>query len=224
MSSTSPVKLSPSRWILLSMLALLAIAAKVMPYVFYRLDWNLDPTQFGSYVWNFSPLMPLAIVAGASLSRKLAIGLTMGVWLLGDLGIWTASGHFEWAFYPHQPLIYVLALGLIGLGAIGSRLQKSDSYLESVAFNLGSGVIGATLFFVVTNVLVWGLGSEMLYTRNLAGLTECFVQAIPFYRNSLASMIIFVPVLTAILSGVPRLSESPTESSRMAVPRSESRV
>lgn len=218
------MKLSASRWILLGVLAVLAVAAKVMPYVFYRLDWNLDPTQFGSYVWNFSPLMPLAIVAGASLSRKLAIGLTMGVWLLGDLGIWAASGHFEWAFYPHQPLIYVLALGLIGLGAMGRRLQKSDGYLESVAFNLGSGVVGATVFFVVTNVLVWGLGSEMLYTRDLAGLTECFVQAIPFYRNSLASMILFVPVLTAILNGATELSESPTGSSRIPATSGKSRV
>ncbi len=194
--------LTAGRIICLAVLILLALVAKVMPYAIYRLGWQLDPTDIGSYIWNFSPMMPLAIVAGASLPRNLglAVALPLGTWFAGDLLIWVVSGHVDWAFYPHQPLIYGLVIGLVALGILGAKYIRSETFSERTLVNVSSGLIGATLFFLVSNSLIWALGDEMNYSKTLGGLMECFLMAVPFYRASLISMVVFVPVFTAILA------------------------
>jgi hypothetical protein len=66
-------------------------------------------------------------------------------------------------------------------------------------------VLGPTSFFLVSNYAVWA-GSEM-YPRTLAGLGQCFIAALPFYRNDLASTAIVaglafgVPILVRRLKG-----------------------
>lgn len=192
--------LTAGRIICLAALVLLALVAKVMPYAIYRMGWQLDPTDIGSYIWNFSPLMPLAIVAGASLPRNLAIALPLGTWFAGDLLIGIVSGHMEWAFYAHQPLVYGLVIGLVALGLIGKKYIQSETFSERTLVNVSSGLIGATLFFLVSNSLIWALGDEMNYSKTLGGLVECFMMAVPFYRASLVSMVVFVPIFTAILT------------------------
>jgi hypothetical protein len=55
------------------------------------------------------------------------------------------------------------------------------------------GVLGSTLFFVFTNFGVW-LGSSM-YPQTWAGLVECYVAGIPFYKNTLAGTLFYSAVL-----------------------------
>ena len=65
---------------------------------------------------------------------------------------------------------------------------------------LAAVTITATSFFLVSNLAVWALGS--LYPHTAAGLIACFVAALPFYRNDLASTTITV----AFLFGLPALA------------------
>jgi hypothetical protein len=57
------------------------------------------------------------------------------------------------------------------------------------------------LFFAVTNLGVWAIGA--LYPRTWAGLAECFVAAVPFFRNTLASDLLY----SALLFGGLALAE-----------------
>jgi len=57
------------------------------------------------------------------------------------------------------------------------------------------------LFFVLTNFGVWALGA--LYPKTLTGLTECYVVAIPFFRNALLSDLFY----SALLFGGLALAE-----------------
>jgi hypothetical protein len=51
---------------------------------------------------------------------------------------------------------------------------------------LAASAAPSLVFFIVTNFAVWITASEAGYSRDLAGLAECYTLAIPFYRNMLA--------------------------------------
>ena len=63
--------------------------------------------------------------------------------------------------------------------------------------SLLSGVIGtvlaSVLFFFITNFAVW-FGTNM-YTKDLAGLINCYIAGIPFYRNTLMGDLFFTGLL-----------------------------
>ena len=45
--------------------------------------------------------------------------------------------------------------------------------------------MGSLLFFVISNFGVWFLGN--LYTPDLNGLINCYILAIPFFKNTIIS-------------------------------------
>ena len=57
------------------------------------------------------------------------------------------------------------------------------------------GFAGSLVFFVVSNFGVWVLGSpgvyDVAYDKNLSGLIECYILAIPFFGNTFLSTLIF---------------------------------
>ena len=56
-----------------------------------------------------------------------------------------------------------------------------------------AAVIGSVMFFTVTNFGVW-LSSGM-YPQTLSGLAACYVAAIPFFQNTLASDLFYAGLL-----------------------------
>jgi len=59
-----------------------------------------------------------------------------------------------------------------------------------------SSLIGACLFFLITNFGVWLLGS---YEYTINGFILCFTLAIPFFAYSLISTLIFSGIIEIIL-------------------------
>ena len=57
------------------------------------------------------------------------------------------------------------------------------------------GFIGSLIFFIISNFGVWVLGGpgvfDIPYEKNLNGLVECYVLAIPFFGNTFLSTLIF---------------------------------
>ena len=193
-----PAEFSRRQLLALGTLLFLIVLSKLMPYLLPKFGWEIPVDQFWSYLWNFSPMLPLAIVAGAILSFRRAMLLTTITYLAGDLGIWLVTGHRDWAFFPTSPFIYLSVWLIVFVGAAGTRwIDDRDLLLQSLR-NLISGLVGATLFFLITNFAVWALGNGAMYPHNLGGLSECYTMAIPFYRNSLFAMAIYVPLLTAL--------------------------
>jgi hypothetical protein len=60
---------------------------------------------------------------------------------------------------------------------------------------LGTALLSSILFFVITNFGVWLTGGGWFYPRTWQGLVECYVMAIPFFRNTLAGDLVFTGVL-----------------------------
>lgn len=69
----------------------------------------------------------------------------------------------------------------------------------------------SVFFFVVTNFAVWLEGS--LYPRTLVGLQQCFTLALPFFRNTLLSDLIYTASLFGLYAFACKLAESKDNTS-----------
>jgi hypothetical protein len=56
-----------------------------------------------------------------------------------------------------------------------------------------AALAGALLFFAVTNFGVWAVYPT--YPKTWAGLQQCFVAAIPFFRNTLTADVVYTILL-----------------------------
>ena len=80
------------------------------------------------------------------------------------------------------------SVGLIGL--------LSKFFVSTLLSRIGGALLGAILFFVITNFGVWLLGG---YEYTMAGLLLCYTLAIPFFSYSIISTIIFSATIEAII-------------------------
>ena len=127
---------------------------------------------------NFTPIGAMALFGGAYLhQRGLAFLAPVAALLLSDLVL---------GFYPELVFVYVSVVLTVLIGMIVAR-RKS---LLSVAV---AAVSSSLLFFLVTNFGVWLVMDY--YPKSLAGLSACYVAAIPFFQNSLAGDLFYTALL-----------------------------
>ena len=129
--------------------------------------------------FNFTPVGAAALFAGATLRpRWLAFLIPISAMLLSDAIL---------GFHSMMPVIYACFLAAVVIGSMLRRRTRSPLAILAGAF------ASATLFFVVTNFWVWAMSS--MYPHSFAGLTMCYVAAIPFYGNQLAGDAVYAAVL-----------------------------
>lgn len=87
---------------------------------------------------------------------------------------------------------------------IGIRLKGHKSFNTIFAASLSSSL----LFFVITNFGAW----LRLYPQTLDGLTSCYIAAIPFFRNTLFSTLLY----SFILFGLYELVALKVRDTRLA--------
>ena len=134
---------------------------------------------------NFTALGAVALFSGFFFPKRTqAIAVPLIAMILSDLVI---------GFHGTLPWVYG---ALILVSILGRRLQDSPGPHFSWARVGGFSLLSATLFFVVTNFGVWTLGT--LYPRDIAGLSSCFIAAIPFFGNTLGSQVIFGGLLFGV--------------------------
>jgi hypothetical protein len=127
---------------------------------------------------NMTSVAAVALFGGAYFSdRRLAFLVPLAALFLSDLFL---------GFYGHMEVQY-LSFALIV--CIGLWLEKDRSVLKIAAAALASSV----LFFLLTNFGVWAFAS--LYPRTLAGLMDCYIAAIPFFRNTLQGDLLYTAIL-----------------------------
>ncbi len=177
----------------MAMLVVVAVCFRLIPYALHSLGVSIDPANT-VYPWNFSPILPLCVFGAACFANRGVVYLApMAIYFAGDLGIGLISGHADWALYAGQPVTYLSVALVVTCGFI-ARSQKS--WQRIAAAGLGSAV----LFFVVSNFGTWAFGGGARYPLTWAGLMECYVMGIPFFRNTLISMGIFLPLLFSPLA------------------------
>ncbi len=184
--------IQPRFWFLTTLL-LYSVAMRLLPYILFCFGMDIDP-ETTVYPWNFSPLLAICLFGGAFFSdRRWAFSIPFAAFLLSDLGILALTGRLDWVLYSTQPIVYACIALTVSMGFL---LRNRRSVLAIA----GIGLLASTSFFLITNFGVWALGGGFSYSRNLAGLVECYYMAIPFFRNSLISMVVFLPVLFSPLA------------------------
>jgi hypothetical protein len=156
---------------------------------------------------NVTPVAAIALFGGAALPRRLAWWLPLAIMALSDalIGVHEVI-LFTWGGFA---LTTVLGLWL--------RQRKRPGRI------LAASVAGSVLFFVVTNFGVWLLGDGgRMYPRTLDGLWQCYIAALPFYRNTLLGDVAWSAALFGLyaLAGrrLPLARPSPSSSFPLTLP------
>ncbi len=171
------------------LILLVAVLSRLMPHP----DWL-----------NFTAVGGALLYFGARRSWREMLA-PLAALMVTDYCLTVFSYHytFVWTAYVTTWAWYVAAM------ALGHILLHARTTFVRVAAGV---VLGPTSFFALSNYAVWAGG--VMYPHTLAGLGTCYLAAIPFYRNDLASTAIVaalafgVPVLVRRYSGVPAAQAS----------------
>ncbi len=128
------------------------------------------------YPDNFSPIIGMALFGGAIIKdKRFAFLLPIVAMLVSDI-MFEASGIAK-GFWGWGQLVGYGILAIITV--FGFRLKKINP-VNVIGFSLVSSVI----FFVLSNLSFFLIDNRMhhTYPNNFAGLTNCFVAALPFFK------------------------------------------
>ena len=137
--------------------------------------------------WNFAAFGAVGLFLGARAGLLPALVVALASKLAFDL--FNYVGHDLQADYQPMGIVYV-ALALYPL--FGLLLRTTEHPLKVVGVAAAAGVP----FFLLTNFQSW-IGQALPYPMTVAGLLECYAQAIPFHRTTLASDLFFSATLFA---------------------------
>ena len=125
---------------------------------------------------NFAPIAAMALFGGAYLDKKYALIVPILAMIISDFFI---------GF--HNTILFVYGSFLL-TGVIGVWLRKRRNTKTIFAAALASSL----LFFIITNFGVWLTGN--LYPKTFTGLLECYIAAIPFFRNTIVGDLFYTGV------------------------------
>ncbi|MBI1769657.1 MAG: hypothetical protein HYR67_14915 [Bacteroidetes bacterium] len=151
---------------------------------------------------NFTPMIALALFGGTYFTDKRdAYLVPLAAMIFSDIGLAFLKGY---ALFTPMSLIIYGCFALIT--ALGFLLHHHPKLVNIVIASVAS----STIFFIISNFAVWAGGN--LYQMNTWGLVECYIAAIPFFKNMLLSSLLYSGILFGSFElakhKFPALSES----------------
>jgi hypothetical protein len=117
-----------------------------------------------------SPLIGVGLCAGALFSnRLLAASAPVAALAASNAALPGGGSYGSWAM---AAVVYGAFAWTVLLGG----LLRSRHMVGAI----GGALAGSLVFFIVTNAAHWWLTND--YPHSIAGLAECYVAALPFYR------------------------------------------
>tara|TARA_B000000460_G_scaffold243321_1_gene212093 strand:+ start:27 stop:554 length:528 start_codon:yes stop_codon:yes gene_type:complete len=132
--------------------------------------------------WNFTPVLATAIFAGYYFKQfYFSLFIVILSMFIGDLFL----GFHSMMFFTYISLVAAVMLGL---------------YIKHFKFTeiLFSGLVSSVCFFIITNFGAWA--TLEMYEKNLAGLINSYVLAIPFFHNTLISTFLYLFLIKIIFN------------------------
>jgi hypothetical protein len=151
-----------------------------------------------SQPWHFTPLAASLLFFGAYKSRR-------ELWF--PVVAFAASDIVLSKFVYHYPLAWDLMVtwawyaAVVALGTVLTRHRKA-------LWVICSALASSVSFFLLSNFAVWV--AYNMYPKTLSGLVTCYAMAVPFFRGTFASDLIFTPVLFAVPVVIRQFSERAT--------------
>ena len=129
---------------------------------------------------NFTPILAVGIFAGFYFKQFfLSSTIVILSMFIGDLYF----GFHNTMFFTYVSLLIAVTLGLF---------VKKFRITEILFTGLSSSVC----FFIITNFGVWLVSG--MYENSLAGLTQSYIMAIPFFHNTLVSTLLYLIILNLL--------------------------
>lgn len=125
---------------------------------------------------NFAPIGALALFGGVYLEKKYALVIPLIAMFVSDMIL---------GF--HSSMLAVYGSFLIA-GCIGLWIRNHKSVTTVIAASLSSSII----FFVLTNFNFWY--ADALYPKTMVGLMASYINAIPFFRNTILGDLFYTGV------------------------------
>lgn len=137
---------------------------------------------------NVAPVAALALFSGAYLDRRLTLLIPLAAMMVSD------------AIIGFHGLIPFTWGSFLLVGAVGWWVRRRIGFTRIV---LGS-LFGSVLFYAITNWAVWAF--TPLYTKNLSGLLQSYILALPFFRNTLLGDLAYVGIFFGLAALAQRLA------------------
>ena len=129
---------------------------------------------------NFTPIIAVAIISSYFFKN---IYLSCATLLISMLLADAFIGFYSNMFFVYFSLLLIVFI----FHRISEKMNFKNLFI--------CGFIGSLIFFIISNFGVWVLGSpgvlDLPYEKNLNGLVECYILAIPFFGNTFLSTLIF---------------------------------
>ena len=137
----------------------------------------LAASRFVPHPPNFTSLLALSFYVPALLGLKFIPSLLISFAITDFVIGYHFGTHWTWGS--------VLLIGLI-----------SVYFKKNIFWRISGALLGATIFFLVTNFGVWATGQ---YGLNIVGFKTTYILAIPFFTYSLISTLVFSSIIETIL-------------------------
>ena len=137
----------------------------------------LAASRFIPHPPNFTSLLALSFYIPAILGVRFLPALIISFFITDLIIGFHGVALFTWGS--------ILLIGLM-----------SKFFVSNMKSRISGALLGASLFFIITNFGVWSLGS---YGYTVEGLIACYTLAIPFFGYNLISTIIFSTVFETFL-------------------------
>ena len=131
------------------------------------------------HVPNFTPILSIALLSGIYIKNRFIIAIPILIMLISDLYI---GSHIiaPWVYFP------IAVICLIGY------FSKNNTF-SIISYSMLSSI----LFFIISNFGVWFSGG---YGYSIEGLITCYIAAIPFFKNTLISTVLFSSFIHLVYS------------------------
>jgi len=127
---------------------------------------------------NFTPVAAIALFGAVYFSKMTALILPIAVMAVSDLFI---------GFYEPKLMVAVYGSFLLSV-LLGFWLKKNKKWQTF----LGVSFLSSFTFFLLTNFAVFAFSPW--YAKSLAGMIQCYLMALPFFRNTLLGDLFYTGV------------------------------
>jgi hypothetical protein len=157
-------------------------------FVVIAVLWRVLISVF-NYPLGFAPVAASLLFFGARMEPK---RLWVPLALLIGSDLYLTLEYYGYSLTPDHFVTWAWYAAILGLGTL---LRENSKPLRL----LGASLTASVSFFLLSNFAVWLVWN--MYPKTWEGLVQCYVAAIPFFRNGVLGDLLF----TALFFGTPVL-------------------
>jgi hypothetical protein len=172
-------------------ISVFAVGSRLLPYYLPALSHGL---------WNLVPIGALGLFVGSRLRRHYAYLVPLLSMFVADLLLIRPVAELGYSALSWGRLpIYACFVLYVVIGRLLPERELSPLKVGGAAF------VGSVQFFLITNFLVWYMGTT--YPHTLEGLGICYAMGIPFYGNTLTGDLFFTGLFFGLHALIVRAIE-----------------